>query len=266
MGIFDRKTPPPRTFAEALMGDVGLPPAGDESGTTKVEGADLSEKGLVLESFTQFVQERLAETPALRFPGGEITRKTDPGTREFAPVHPDRVAWEAAEAPKTGVDRWKALRDGKNAHPSVMFVGESFSTTPWEGGGSVRDEFLHCFTAPVAELFQKMVQAMKLEPADYVLAVLKDERGEKTPQELWEEVWWTAPRYVVPLGAKACHAFLGPRERLAAIHGKFFPLSAFPSETQVVPLFHPGVIATNLNMKKSTWGDMQKLMQALGKA
>jgi hypothetical protein len=36
-------------------------------------------------------------------------------------------------------------------------------------------------------------------------------------------------------------------------------------DIQVAPLFHPSVIASNINMKKSTWADMQKIMQALGK-
>ena len=219
---------------------------------------ELTEKALVLESFAQFAQDKLEETPALKFEGGEIVLKEDPTQLPLTPQFASRPEWEQAQSAKLG-SCWQTLVNAKNAQPLVLFIGESIVDSAQE------NEFALCFAPGVAELFQKMVQAMKLTTSEYVLTTLRTPTSEKSPEELFEETHWWRPRFVVPLGAQACQALLGPRERLAAIHGKSFTLPRLPVGTEIVPLFHPGVIATNANMKKATWTDMQRLMKLLGK-
>lgn len=253
------------------MGDLDLAGVGlNESEVSEaVETPKLTEKALVLESFTRFAEEKIAESPAgvMTFPGGEVTKREDPSSQPLPLKHQDRAHWEAAQSQRLGSQVWQTLAQGKQVSPLVLFVGEalreeSVLSQPIE---AIRPEFLLSFLPPVADLFQKMVQAMKLAPAEYVLCALKDASGEKTTEELLEDIAWWKPRFVVPLGAQACQAILGSRERLASVHGKFYPTPRLLLETQVVPLFHPSVIASNANMKKSTWADMQKIMQALGK-
>lgn len=269
MSLFDKK-PAPTTFAEALLGDLTLESMGIEEDTTPVAAPVLTERALVLESFTRFAEEKIAESPegVVKFAGGEIVKREDPAAVPLERRFADRGAWEQQQRERLGSRTWDALTNGKTA-PLVLFVGEalreeSVLDQPIE---AIRPEFLLSFIPPVADLFQKMVQAMKLTQSEYVLMALKDQSGEKTPEELLEDISWWSPRFVVPLGAQACQAILGQRERLASVHGKFFPVPRLTSlSTQVAPLFHPSVIASNTNMKKSTWADMQKIMQALGKA
>lgn len=260
MGIFDRKATPPKTFADALMGDLSF--IGEETETTAP--LELTEKALVLESFTQFAHEKLEEeaTSELRFEGGEIVRKDSADQMPLKPRFPNRKAWESFQAQRLG-EAWSVLSAGKNPQPLILFVGESLSIDP-EAHGE-KGEFALCFAPGVAELFQKMVQAMKLTHGEYVLTTLKTLTEEKTADELFEEAHWWRPRFVVPLGAQACQALLGSRERLASIHGKSYFVPRLPAGAEIVPLFHPGVIATNANMKRATWTDMQKLMKTLGK-
>jgi uracil-DNA glycosylase family 4 len=54
-------------------------------------------------------------------------------------------------------------------------------------------------------------------------------------------------------------------DRLAQVHGQFFSRKIGEKTFQVVPLFHPSIIETNQNMKKTAWADMQKIMKHLKK-
>lgn len=226
------------------MGDLSSAFLGENQQAAPIPAEELSEKSLVLESFTQFVAEKLEETDAdvVSFPGGEIARKANPSDTPFVPAHSTRTEWEKSSA------HLQALLKGKNQQLAVLFVTEE----PMEPA--------------VAEYFGKMALAMKLAPAEWVLTTLKDPQGNKSPQDVFEEAYWWRPRYVVTLGAQALQAWLGSRERLAHSHGKIFPLPRFPEGIELVPLFHPGVISSNQNMKRSTWEDMQKIMRLLGKA
>jgi hypothetical protein len=269
MSVFDKK-PVPTTFSEALMGDLTLESMGLSEDVPLAPAPVLTERALVLESFTRFAEEKIAESPegVVKFPGGEILKRDDPAAVPLERRFADRAAWEQHQRERLGARSWDTLTLGKSA-PLVLFIGEALreESILEQPIDAIRPEFLLSFLPPVADLFQKMVQAMKLAQSEYVLMALTDKSGEKTTEELLEDISWWAPRFVVPLGARACQAILGQRERLATVHGKFYPVPRCPSDSiQVAPLFHPSVIASNTNMKKSTWTDMQKIMQALGKA
>lgn len=267
MSLFDKKPKTPETFAEALLGDLDLSHLSGTPSTATAE--NLTEKAVLLESFTQFAEEQLSESPegVMSFPGGELALK--PTTKEgpFKPRFTSRGDWSSSQEVRLGQATWSALRADKE-QVSVLFIGEALlgNEALETEIKTIRPEFLLSFSPPVADLFQKMVQAMKLSVSEYALTTLQDVHGERETKDLLEEIHWLRPRYVVPLGARATQSLLGARERLASVHGKFFPLTQMEgSEIQVVPLFHPSVIASNINMKKSTWADMQKIMQALGK-
>lgn len=267
MSLFDKKPKTPETFADALMGDLDLGHLVGESLVLPPE--NLTEKAVLLESFTQFAEEKLSESPAgvVSFPGGELVLKPTAKEGPFRPQFTSLNEWASSQESRLGQTTWQALRADKGTL-SVLFIGEALMGTEALDTEikTIRSEFLLSFSPPVADLFQKMVQAMKLTVGEYALTALQDARGERNTQELLEEIYWLRPRFVVPLGARATQSLLGARERLASVHGKFFPLTQIdPSDIQIAPLFHPSVIASNINMKKSTWTDMQKIMQALGK-
>jgi len=267
MSEYAKKTTQPVTFAEALMGDLTLEALG-EVAEDGLPAPVLTEKAVILESFTRFAQEKIEESPehALSFEGGEIIKREDPNSRPYHARFAHRQDWENAQLGRLGAEAWQAL--SQNKKPLVLFIGEALQpvsvlSSPTEG---VRPEFSISFPLGVADLFQKMVQAMKLTSEEYVLSSLSDQQGERTSEDLLEDIYWWRPRFVVPLGAQATQAVLGARERLANVHGKFFPVTRLPeSGIQIAPLFHPSVIASNANMKKATWEDMKKIMQALGK-
>ncbi len=248
------------------MGDLaGHAEVWEPTAPSQLAPEPLTEKGMVIESFTRFAAEKVEEGQEGKwaFPGGEIVRKEDQSRAPLTLRFEGREAWDTHQRQRLG-EAHGPLMGGKATPLPILFVGEALQVpVPTEG---VLPEFLWAFSPPVAELFQKMVHAMRLGPTEYVLTALRDGSGEKTPEELFEEAHWWRARFVVPLGAQATQALLGARERLATAHGKNFPHPKLPAGAEIVPLFHPGVIASNLNMKKSTWADMQKLMRALGRA
>lgn len=252
------------TFAEALLGDTNwLPEAQPGIPAPKVE---LTEKAVVLESFTRFAEEKIAESPdrELVFEGGSLALKPQAFEQSFTPQFKTLEQWSASFEKQLGMEVFQNLVAPKRAIKILFFVDElKTETLPVEQIAS--REFLYCFEKDVAELFEKMVKAMKLQPGEFGLSVVSLAGSPRVLEEMWEEILWRQPVFVVPLGAQATQALLGTKERLATVHGKFYPLSAIKTrEIQVVPLFHPNVIATNQNMKKSTWADMQKIMGAMG--
>ncbi len=256
--------PKPTTFAEALLGDTDWLPEAEITATPPKP--DLTEKAVVLESFTRFAEEKIAESPdqEIRFEGGSLGLKLDTFDQPFTSKFQDAAQWSASFEKQLGAEVFQNLIKLKKDIKILFYVDElKRETLPAEVTAS--REFLYCFEKDVAELFEKMVKAMKLEAHEFGLSVVNLAGTPRALEDLWEEILWRGPKFVVPLGALATQALLGNKERLASVHGKFYPLSAIKlREIQIVPLFHPNVIATNQNMKKSTWADMQKIMASMG--
>lgn len=261
---FDKTKPVPSTFAEALIGDTSWLPEPDQG--EKAVGEKLTEKAVVLESFTRFVEEKIAESPdqQVRFEGGSLALKEKTEEQEFKPQFMSASAWFQDFNKRVGEEIFSQLVETKKNISVLFYVDEFKSETPSEGSSALR-EFLFCFEKDVAELFEKMVKAMKLKTHEFAISAVNLSGSARELSDLLEEIHFRAPDYVIPLGAQATQAILGNKERLASVHGKFYPLPALKLKPiQVVPLFHPNVISTNQNMKKSTWADMQKIMQAMG--
>ncbi len=252
------------TFAEALLGDTTwLPEAQLPVKTAKPE---LTEKAVVFESFTRFAEEKIAESPdqEIHFEGGALGLKAALADQTFSKQFADSQSWCESFKQRMGADVFEALIAPKKIIKILFYVDELKIEVPLPDSLGSR-EFLYCFEKEVAELFEKMVKAMKLGAHEFGLSVVSLAGSPRSIEDLWEEIHWRQPDFVVPLGAQAMQALIGNRERLASVHGKFYPLSAIKTkEIQIVPLFHPNVIATNQNMKKSTWADMQKIMSAMG--
>ena len=260
---FDKTKLVPETYAEALIGDTSWLPEADKNQTPPKE--KLTEKAVVLESFTRFVEERIAESPdqEVHFEGGSLALK-EKIEEEFKPQYSKADEWHQDFKHRLGSEIYTHLVEAKK-NVQVLFYVDEFRTETSSIESTASSEFLYCFEKDVAELFEKMVKAMKLKPDQFAISAVNLKEVARELNDLLEEMHHRAPDFVIPLGAQATQAILGNKERLASVHGKFYPLPALKQKaTQVVPLFHPNVISTNQNMKKSTWTDMQKIMQAMG--
>jgi len=259
----------PKTYAEALFGDVNWVKEITPKTIHKIESKiEFSEKKQVLESLERFAQEKMTASPeaTIKIPGGEIAVKPEP-------------SWE-------GISQYKNFEELKlnlsieekiielclkSKSPEavrIMFVPENFR--PYE---EIKDELkegfinqlLPAFPFKTAELFSRMLAAMKLE--DKEVLIYPTQLGQKDlSQEVMQVAGFYRPEIIVTLGATPTHKILKGQERLSQVHGEFFNRKIENIGTFiVVPLFHPSIIETNQNMKKTAWSDMQKIMKQLKK-
>lgn len=264
------KNPPkPSTFGEALMGIASWAKKSAENlpKPKKVAVAEsFTEKKQVLESLERFAQEKVAESavPVIKIDGGEISVKPTPG-------------WEVPLF-DTLSDLKKSLslneyhdvvfRSKNPGSIKALFVTENFRS--WgevtsELKGTFLDELLLGLAPKTAELFERMIVAMKLAP-DEVLIYPIEHQGKDLSSEVMSIAATFKPEVMITLGALATNKVLKGNDRLTLIHGQFFTRSVARSgDFQVVPLFHPSIIETNQNMKKTAWSDMQKIMKFLKK-
>jgi DNA polymerase len=151
----------------------------------------------------------------------------------------------------------------------VLFVSEKFRS--WEEiepelKSGLINELLAGFPLKTAELFERMITAMKLVASEVIIFPVEGSDESDFSRYVMEVAAYYRPEIIVTLGAKAAQKILKSNDRLSMVHGQFF--NRRMSETgnfQVVPLFHPSIIETNQNMKKTAWADMQKIMKHLKK-
>ena len=116
-----------------------------------------------------------------------------------------------------------------------------------------------------AELFERMILAMKFMPDEVLIYPV--EAGENDLSlEVMKLAAFFRPEVLITLGAKATQNILKNNDRLSMTHGQFFIRKINDSLTvNLIPLFHPSIIESNQNMKKTAWADMQKIMKHLKK-
>lgn len=262
-----RNPPAPRTFAEALMGEGFL--SSDSVSPTAPEEEGFTEKRQVIESLERFAKEKTQEIqgPVIRFDRGEIAVKPDP-------------VWDGVEKARdlselrSGLSLEKEILEVllKNKTPGsiqAFFVTEnirSWSEVASELRGGFIDELLTGFAPRTAEFFERMIQAMKLHADEVLIYPVESAKEDDLSAEVVRLALFYRPTFVITLGAKATQKILKSNDRLSLIHGQFFERKVEKGDTlQIVPLYHPSILETNLSMKKTTWADMQKIMKHLKK-
>jgi hypothetical protein len=262
----------PTTFAQALFGEVHwshetprVPLKVDPVVTLTDE---YSEKVQVIESLERFAQEKFQEekNTILKVPGGEIQLKKDP-------VWDDVPSFSSLEDLKghLSLDHHTVEICLARKNPSsikVMFISESFRSYD-DYASELKDEFLNqllpAFPLKTAEFFSRMIAAMKLVDAEILIYPTAVGDKDLTAEALSVAAFYR-PEVILTLGANPTHKILKIHERLSQIHGQFFQRKmSDDSNFLVVPLFHPSIIETNQNMKKTAWMDMQKIMKQLKK-
>lgn len=258
----------PQTFGEAIFGP--LPPFLGQHKRTSIRPKqvtpEFSEKKQVIESLERFAREKEEISGSIiPIEGGEIHVKPQPAweTRDFS----DLAGLEDILALSQN-HRNIALGKKKPGEVRVLFVTETFRA--WESIQEDKSdgfllEVLLGFPLKTAEFFSRMIAAMKLDPSEVILYPV-EVGGIERPQDVMEVASYFKPEIMITLGAKASNLILKGNDRLNLIHGQFFQRSlGNQKQIQIVPLYHPSIIETNLNMKKTAWADMQKIMKHMQK-
>jgi uracil-DNA glycosylase family 4 len=256
----------PKTFSEALLGDTSwLKKLSSPIQSTSSE-SQFTEKIQVIESLERFANEKASEINSnkIQIEGGEILVRTGD--------------WENIQSHKTVTalldnllldQRLKdiSLKGKQSGQIKILFVSEKFRS--WEEVSrelsiGFLNELIAGFPLKTAELFERMIQAMKLKPSEVLIYPVEGVDEVDFSQDVLQVISYFNPELVVTLGAKATQKILKSNDRLSQVHGQFFTRKYNDSHSfQIVPLFHPSIIETNQNMKKAAWADMQKIMKFL---
>ncbi|HXH32547.1 MAG TPA: hypothetical protein VNJ01_17235 [Bacteriovoracaceae bacterium] len=268
-----RHPPIPTSFAEALLTDTSWFHQKKElenaAPSFKHPDPGFTEKTHIIESLERFAHEKAEElkTSILAVDGGEVHVKTS--STWSRPLLAASKA-ELFEHLSLGPRLLELLLAGKEpGKVKVLFVAEKFrkwdEVVPELKESGLINELLAGFPLKTAELFERMILAMKLSPAEVCLYPVENDTQDLT-REVLSLLAYLRPEVIVTLGAKSTNSVLSGQDRLAKVHGQFFTRSIEGvGSFQVVPLFHPSIIETNLNMKKTAWVDMQKIMKYLKK-
>lgn len=265
-----RNPPKPETFGEALLPDA----LWAIKRSLKAEAAPIakevySEKVQVLESLERFAEEQTTQqkTDTLKIEGGEIHVRKTVGWDELETYG----SLEALKNQLTLDSRLAEiqLKDKSPEAVKVIFVSETFRT--WEEiepelqTGFI-NELLTGFPQKTAEFFERMIKGMKLVPEEVIIYPVEGSHSQELAGEVMKIAAFYRPEVIITLGAKATQKILKSNDRLSIVHGQFFNRRVGEGENfQIVPLFHPAIIESNLNMKKTAWADMQKIMKHLKK-
>lgn len=268
-----RNPPVAKTFADALMGETtwlkkspNVIPVARPIVPAKEA---FSEKAQVIESLERFAQEKVEETghSILKVDGGEIRVKAEPGWEGLQHFHDLNSLKASLKLDSRVLDI--VLRNKTPGTVKAVFVSEKFRQ--WdelaaELKSGFIDELIVGFPVKTAELFERMIMAMKLDPSEVIIYPVEGTDESDYSLEVMEIASYFKPEVIITLGAKATQKILKSNDRLSLVHGQFFTRKAGEKGTfQIVPLFHPSIIETNQNMKKTAWADMQKIMKHLKK-
>ncbi len=264
------RTPPPAaSFSEALLGDTSWLKAPPREKKVVLPKEQFSEKVQVIESLERFAQEKASElkTNILKVDGGEVHLKTEPGWDDLK--HFNSYADLRAELKLDEKYLDIVLKDKTTEKVSVLFVSEKFrgwDEVSAELKTGFINELIAGFPLKTAELFERMIMAMKLDPSEVIVFPVEGNDETDYSKDVMEVAAFYKPEIIITLGAKATQKILKSNDRLTVVHGQFFNRSMSDrGNFQVVPLFHPSIIETNQNMKKTAWADMQKIMKHLKK-
>lgn len=244
-----------------------------QASTVPVEKApSVTEKTKIMDSFHEFAKKRLEENDkeAFIFPGGEARKKSV--VSAVFETHQGR-GLSSSELEKMSSDKDLKFSELKfslkpKAPIKVLFVAdESRDVETLENAELGLEAF---FDPPAAQLFDRMIAAMKLGEGERFVTSLKVLKGAKSlsfEEGVAQEIYNLRPQIVISLGGGATSAFLGNGLSLQNSHGQFFErevLGEKPFRFEVMPLFSPAVLVEAPNTKRIAWEDMQKTMKKLG--
>lgn len=249
----------PQTFKDAVIGfqDWALVERADFTPS----GPQISEKSLVVDSFSRFAQEKIQESPtkSFGFPGGVILEKAPDNSLTWKKRYQSKQEFLEAFINNLPQEMKDLSKSKMNAPIKMIVLTESRLPLIERVESALPLEYQLYFKQDVGELLYKMIEALKITHIDYFIF----STSEFSQDDLFELIYWVQPQVVVPLGASSTRKVMNTQDKLSQIHGK---LTLVPLEDQVVKmiaLFHPSVLVGNVNMKKTTWADMQEIIKIL---
>lgn len=224
----------------------------------------ISEKSLVLDSFSQKVKEEMATNNSSKIVknGAVIELKEVKGSNaQHKCVKLDLEQIKKQSAAMI-TDESVNIRYLGKENIKVLFVSDFLHIKE----NYDQNEFNCLFEGDISNLFSNMVKAMKLSKSDFLLSAMKV-KGEledvSYQSTLLSEINYFKPSLIITLGVSATHGLLDIKDRIKDIHGQFYSLSVNESEYDLLPLFSPHLLGSAPNMKKIAWADMQKAMEKL---
>ena len=233
----------------------------------------VTEKTKVLDSFHEFAHAEMQKLndSTLRFPGGEAKKKATSALFEnsLATVMDVSQLEDLNKQLHSNLARLKFSL--KPSSPlKVLFVAQDTMDL-----GSLDEKELGLeafFETSAAQLFNRMIGAMKLQEGDTFVSslnVLVSSKEESFEDGLCNEIYNLKPQIVIPLGGVATSKFLGGGLKLQNSHGQFFErevknVQGESFKFEVMPLFSPAFLVEAPNTKRAAWEDMQKVMKKLG--
>jgi len=119
-------------------------------------------------------------------------------------------------------------------------------------------------------LLNKMISAMSIPGNNYgFLPIYRGEEGDLYNQTVLSEALLSGPKVIISLGAVATSYLLKKKQKLSKVHGQFFDIQISNENKvswigSVFPIFHPEFLLINPGMKRTTWIDLQKVMEKQG--
>lgn len=224
----------------------------------------ISEKSLILDSFSQKVKEEMATSNSSKIVknGAVIELKEVKGSNAqhvCDVLSLDQIKQQASHLISSDS---ASIRYLDKSNIKVMFVSDFLHIKD----NYEQNEFNCLFEGDISNLFSNMVKAMRLEKSEFLLSAMKV-KGEledvSYQSTLLSEISHFKPQLIITLGVSATHGLLDIKDRIKDIHGQFYSLSVNGNEFDLLPLFSPHLLGSAPNMKKIAWADMQKAMEKL---
>ncbi len=151
-----------------------------------------------------------------------------------------------------------------DAHAKLVFVGEA--------PGADEDIQGRPFVGRAGQLLTRIVAAMGLTREEvYICNILKCRppgNRNPLPEEiaacepfLLMQIKAIKPKVICALGSFAAHALLKTDAPITVLRGVFHDYRGIP----LMPTYHPAYLLRNPGAKKQVWGDVQKIMEILGR-
>jgi len=189
---------------------------------------------------------RPAPDSALGLPMAEIYQDIEGCTK--CPLHEDR----------------EKIVPGSGPTKAKLFIIEDQPAQDEEIDG-------HPFAGEAGKLFDKMMQAIKVDRSDiYLTSIVKcrplNDRDAR-PEEirtclpyLARQIAAVNPVVICTMGPIASRALTGNTQSLFRFRGRFHDFH----NTPLMPTFHPRFLLKNEEMKKGSWADLQLIQKKLG--
>jgi len=145
-----------------------------------------------------------------------------------------------------------------------------------EAPGEVEDRLGRPFVGPAGQLLDKILESAGLAREEVYISNMVKCRppSNRTPQRDEVETCWPwleaqlrhlRPKIIVALGNVPAQWFLGTREGITALRGRFYP---WREGIEVFPMFHPSYLLRNPSREKGspkylTWQDIRRVKERL---